>query len=60
MQHMCVFPSSETRRKKDHTEGDEGRAVTGPLLFMVSPYFWVMLSVVQGLSVRSGASERVE
>ena len=35
MQHMCVCPSSETRRKRDHTEGDEGRAVTGPLLFMV-------------------------
>ena len=50
---MCVCPSSETRRKRDHTEGDEGRAVTGPLLFMVSPLFRVMLTVVQGLPVRS-------
>ena len=53
MLHMCVCPSSETRRKRDHTEGDEGRAVTGTLLFMVSPFFRVMmLTVVQGLSVR--------
>ena len=61
---MCVCPSSETRRKRDHTEGEEGRAVTGPLLFMVSPLFRVMLTVAQGLSVRrvfqcaGGASER--
>jgi hypothetical protein len=52
MQHMCVCPSSETRRKRDHTEGEEGRAVTRPLLFMVSTLFRVMLTVVHGLSVR--------
>ena len=59
----CVFPSSETRRKRDHTEGEEGRAVTRPLLFMVSILFRVMLIVVQGLSVRrrcEAVSERVE
>ena len=41
----CVCPSSETWRKRDHTEGDEGREVSGALLFMVSDLF-------QGLSVR--------
>ena len=41
----CVCPSSETRRKRDHTEGDEGREVSGALLFMVSDLF-------QGLSLR--------
>jgi hypothetical protein len=41
----CVFSSSETRRKRDHTKGDEGREVSGALLFMVSDLF-------QGLSVR--------
>ena len=64
MQHMCVCPSSETRRKRDHTEGEEGIAVTGPLLlFMVYIFFLVMLTVVQRLSVRrrcEAASERVE
>ena len=23
MQHMCVCPSSETRRKRDHSEGEK-------------------------------------
>ena len=61
---MCVCPSSETRRKRDHTEGEEGIAVMGPLLlFMVYIFFLVMLTVVQRLSVRrrcEAASERVE
>jgi hypothetical protein len=58
---MCVCPSSETRRKRNHSEGEEGRAVTGPLLLMVYILFLVMLTVVQGLSVRrrcERASER--
>ena len=48
------------RRKRDHTGGDEGRAVTGPHLFMVSILFLVMLTVVQGCqcAAQGGASER--
>ena len=43
MQHMGVCPSSETRRKRDHSEGEKKG---------VSPLFRVMmLTFVQGLSV---------
>ena len=64
---MCVCPSSETRRKRDHTEGEEGIAVTGPLLlFMVYIFFLVMLTVVHvcqcagGVRLRASESSEAE
>ena len=46
MQHMCVCPSSETRRKRDHSEGEKkGENYVSPLFRVM------MLTFVQGLSV---------
>ena len=33
MQHMCVCPSSETRRKRDHSEGEKKGENYGVSLF---------------------------
>jgi hypothetical protein len=57
---IFLFRKVGSRRKRDHTGGDEGRAVTGPHLFMVSILFLVMLTVVQGCqcAAQGGASER--
>ena len=56
MQHMGVCPSSETRRKRDHSEGEKkGENYVSPLFRVM------MLTFVQGLSVSrrcERASER--
>ena len=54
---IFLFRKVGSRRKRDHTGGDEGRAVTGPHLFMVSRFFRVILTVVQGCQCAGGASE---
>jgi hypothetical protein len=54
---IFLFRKVGSRRKRDHRGGDEGRAVTGPHLFMVSTIFRVMLTVVQGCQCVGGASE---
>ena len=51
---IFLFRKVGSRRKRDHTGGDEGRAVTGPHLFMVSILFLVMLTVVQGCQCAGG------
>ena len=45
---IFLFRKVGSRRKRDHTGGDEGRAVTGPQLFMV------ILTVVQGCQCAGG------
>ena len=55
---IFLFRKVGSWRKRDHTGGDEGRAVTGPHLFMVSRFFRVMLTVVQGCQCAGGARER--
>ena len=51
---IFLFRKVGSRRKRDHTGGDEGRAVTGPHLFMVSILFLVILTVVQGCQCAGG------
>ena len=56
MQHMCVCPSSETRRKRNHSEGEKKREHYG-----VSPFSGDVdccAGFVSAQEVR--ASERVE
>ena len=54
MQHMCVCPSSETRRKKDHSEGEKKGEHYG-----VSPFSGDDVDYCAGfVSEQGGASER--
>ena len=54
MQHMCVCPSSETRRKRDHSEGEKKGEHYG-----VSPFSGDDVDYCAGfVSEQGGASGR--